>query len=317
MVNGYLSGSNTVRCSSVCLEPLGVTRSTMQPAAVPDNSRQGVGHTVSAASSSPLLSASAFSRSELATLLLGLSSLLQVLKRLVGYAEVVNEKADASNTRRPETPVTPVHEVEAVTPQFPHLSSMTVGERPKNVWLEFNRNNRKTDNESSIKAAMMKYGQNPRGIYSSIKNSEAGYQVIMRDGFKLTLSAHEIDRAQKRSKIWSPKDQDPEMAKDINFMNAASIKRVQLERGHESFDQALDFVEEGKDVGNGFKRLGLEAYARRTNWQALYESRGTGVVMGASSGVQFGHGGSVDCCSRPTYVVDGRNAVDIPAIQLI
>lgn len=164
----------------------------------------------------------------------------------------------------------------------------------------------------------MKYGQSPHGVFSSISMSKAGYQIVMRDNFKLTLLPQEIEQAQKRSGIWSPVD--PAMAKDINFMDAASVKRVQIEKGLDSFESALDYVQGGHDVRNGFNRLGLAAYVRKTTWPELHESRGLGVVLNHE--VQFGFDGNVDCCSqRSSYNLIDKNDVVTPypfdALELI
>jgi hypothetical protein len=246
--------------------------------------------------------APAITTNEMAILIQSLTALIQLLEQFVKSQGRFDEKAVVIKPVKPDVPQVREHEVSKKPERqlFTHMSSKEVGEKPSNIWLEFNRRNRHADNESSVKAAMLKYGQSPRSVYSHVKVVGSDYEIIMRDGFKLKLSPQEIAQTQKRINIWSPKD--PEMAKDINFMVAASIKRIQLEDGLDSYARALEFVESGKDAGNGFKRLGLEAYVRRTTWPELHASRGTGVVLGVLSGVQLGHDGNVDCCSTRSSI---------------
>ncbi|WP_248731752.1 hypothetical protein [Pseudomonas sp. MWU13-2517] len=284
MINGFSANSNAMHYKGDQFEPRVVKNAGQQQMALADSVT---------ASSTP----SAPSSNEIAALMQALATLIQMLNRLFSRKEVVNEQPVKPHTVAPAAIKKQSHEVsiQSEPQKLAHISSTKKGEMPACVWVELNRNKRYTDNESAIKAAMMKYGQSPLGIYSDIKNHGDGYHIEMRDGFKLTLSPQEIEKAQKRTGIWSPSH--PDMAMDVNFMHAASIKRVQLETGLDSFDHALDVVQSGKDVGNGFKRLGLEAYVRRTTWPELRASGGKGVVF-APGGVQFGYDGNVDCCSR-------------------
>jgi len=302
MINNLSIGSNVANRDSGQFEGSGRNASARQQMTHAGTPSQRVAARDSTPSSSLSVNTPAFAKDDLAALMQGVETLIQMFKRFFSQFEGRNEK-----------PVTPKkveaevhnHDVSKKTPvkAFPHMSSKRVGEKPVDVWLEFNRRERQNDNESSIKAAMMKYGQHPKGIYSSIEMVGAGYEIVMRDGFKINLSPQEIIKAQQRTRIWSPKD--PDMAKDINFLVAGSIKRVQIETGLDSFDRALEVVQEGADLGNGFKRLGLEAHVRRSTWPELHASRGLGVVL-SPFGVQFGFDGNVDCCSQRSALTQGH-----------
>lgn len=48
---------------------------------------------------------------------------------------------------------------------------------------------------SAIKAAMMRFGHNPYGIYKTIEATDSGYRIVMRDGFKLHITDDELKQA--------------------------------------------------------------------------------------------------------------------------
>lgn len=318
MTINHFSGFSSAHHDSGVFEKCCSGETNQKPVSINGGSGGGVANVIPSAPLSPLEVAPSIIREDLKVLMQALSSMLLILKRLFGGADTAGEQTVVPKTVQPEVSLEKDSKTSQTTEvQFPDISSMKAGEKPKNVWLEFSRKNRRTDNEPSIKAAMMRYGQSPRGVFSTINMSDAGYQIVMRDGFKLTLSPQEIEQAQKRSHIWSPVD--PAMAKDINFMDAASVKRVQIEKGLDSFESALDYVQGGKDVGNGFNRLGLAAYVRKTTWPELHESRGLGVVMNPE--VQFGFDGNVDCCSQRSSYSRMENGVLKPypfdALELI
>lgn len=296
MINRLSPGFNTVLNTAPQFDRLGSKGLEQQRAPFADPARhESPVNTVQTR-------APAITTNEMAILIQSLTALIQLLEQFVKSQGRSNEKAVAIKPLKPDAPQVHAHKVTS-KPElqvFAHMSSKKVAEKPSNIWLEFNRHNRHTDNESSVKAAMLKYGQSPRSVYSHVKAVGSDYEIIMRDGFKLKLSPQEITQTQKRTNIWSPKD--PEMAKDINFMVAASVKRVQLEDGLDSYARALDFIESGKDFGNGFKRLGLGAYVRRTTWPELHASRGTGVVL-IEYGVRLGHDANMDCCSKRSGVI--------------
>jgi len=68
------------------------------------------------------------------------------------------------------------------------LSGKTTGERPDNIWngVMFSQENNEPT-LSAIKAAMMRFGQSPLGVYASVKPTREGYDIVMRDGLNSVL----------------------------------------------------------------------------------------------------------------------------------
>lgn len=147
------------------------------------------------------------------------------------------------------------------------VSTVAVGLKPKNIWSGFYQGAEgNCVTVSAIKAAMMRFGQNPAGIYTHIGATPGGYEVTMRDGFKLSLSHDELDRATRGSNL---RGSDTAMLKDANFLYAVSAKRAQLEnndfRGNQSFEVAMETLNDGEYPGQSLRRLGLSAYVRDSN----------------------------------------------------
>ncbi|WP_411382435.1 hypothetical protein [Pseudomonas sp. MPB26] len=149
---------------------------------------------------------------------------------------------------------------------IPELSNKRNGAKPDHIWNGFRQG--KDGNcvtISAIKAAMAKFGQSPTDIYTSVKKVSEGYEVVMRDGFKLTLTMSELDRAIRSSNFVALNDN--EMLKDAHFLFACSVKRAQIENNDgwasRSFEAAIRTLNDGEDEsgsGEGFKRLGLKSY---------------------------------------------------------
>ncbi|WP_330213188.1 hypothetical protein [Pseudomonas sp. Z18(2022)] len=188
-----------------------------------------------------------------------------------------------------------------VTPKFenyPGFSNKKVGEVPDNIWngVMFGL----LSNESTlavIKAAMMKYGQSPLGIYKSVEITSKGYDIVMRDGFKLSLTFQEVGHARLASKY---SYSDMGMGRDVAFLYAVSTKRAQIEnkygdteKGH---DQAIQFMNARLDPMLGFKLLGLEGDLRPTTYEKLMKG-GVGIVVDGNT--NFALEGKRDGCTRP------------------
>lgn len=151
------------------------------------------------------------------------------------------------------------------------VSEATVGTKPQDIWSGFYQGvEGNCVTVSAIKAAMMRFGQNPAGIYRQINATPDGYAVIMRDGFKLRLSHDELDQAKRGSNFFG---RDQQMLNDANFLYAASAKRAQLEnndfRANQSFKVAMDTLNDGEWPGKALRRLGLFAYVRESDAREL------------------------------------------------
>ncbi|MGB3122789.1 MAG: hypothetical protein WBB95_03190 [Pseudomonas sp.] len=147
------------------------------------------------------------------------------------------------------------------------VSAVAVGVRPTDVWSGFYQGSQgNCVTVSAIKAAMMRFGQNPAGIYRHIGAVPAGYEVVMRDGFRLCVSHDELSKATRGSNL---RGSDQALLGDANFLFAVSAKRAQLEnndfRGNQSFAVAMDTLNDGEHPGQALRRLGLYGYVRDTD----------------------------------------------------
>ncbi|WLI29753.1 hypothetical protein PSH61_01215 [Pseudomonas rhodesiae] len=172
------------------------------------------------------------------------------------------------------------------------MSKTPVGIKPKNIWSAFTQG--KEGNcvtISAIKAAMMKYGHNPRGIYKSVTETPTGFDIVMRDTFKLSLTHDEIKQAKTGSAFYGD---DPDVLADAVFLYAASAKRAQMKnhegRAKRSFEAAMGTLNDGEGDRDGFKRLGLLGKTRWTHFRDLDKGvTGTASFHSHSVAVVDGH----------------------------
>lgn len=81
---------------------------------------------------------------------------------------------------------------------------------------------------SGIKAAMMKFGANPKDIYKSVEKTDSGFKVVQEDGTKVELSNAELEEAKSAANF---NGDDKELIKNATFMFAVSAKRAQMDGG--------------------------------------------------------------------------------------
>ncbi len=169
----------------------------------------------------------------------------------------------------------------------------STGSGPGNIWSGFSQG--KDGNcitVAAIKAAMMRFGQKPTDIFNQVKLTGDGYDVVMRDGFRLHLSRSELATAAQRSDF---KGTDSAMLADACFLYAASAKRAQWENNDgyasRSFDAALYSINDGdSDRRDGLRRLGLSAHIRVTDVRTLGRGQLGVVTHGVPiNGLMTGH----------------------------
>jgi hypothetical protein len=168
--------------------------------------------------------------------------------------------------------------------RLPDLSDKRNGAKPDNIWNGFRQGpDGNCVTISAIKAAMMKFGQSPTDIFSSVQAVGDGYHVVMRDGFRLDLKKHELATAIRGSKFVPMRD--PGMLKDAHFLFAVSAKRAQMEnndgRAARSFDAAVHSLNDGEDergAGEGFLRLGLRSHMKKVSVSAFRDKSLIGMV---------------------------------------
>lgn len=112
---------------------------------------------------------------------------------------------------------------------------------------------------SAIKAAMMQFGSKPTDVFKEVQQNGDGFNVTMRDGFKLYVSQNELQQAATHARF---KGDDPAMITSANFMYAASAKRAQIENNDGvagySYFAAMNSLNDGEYSREGLDRLGLK-----------------------------------------------------------
>jgi len=149
--------------------------------------------------------------------------------------------------------------------------AVPTSEKPKDIWSSFYQGaNGNCATVSAIKAAMMRFGQKPKDIFRTVTERPEGFEVTMRDGFPLTLTHEELAKARRVSQLTGA---DPVLLEDANFLYAVSAKRAQSEnndfRARQSFEVAMQTLNDGDFPGNALRRLGLFAYIRESNAEEL------------------------------------------------
>lgn len=200
---------------------------------------------------------------------------------------------------------------------IPELSTKRNGAKPNDVFSGFRQGkNGNCVTISAIKAAMAKFGQNPKDIYKSVEKGADGFKVVMRDGVKVELSKAELDAAIRGSNFVGLKD--PEMLKDAHFLFACSAKRAQMEnndgRASRSFEAAIRSLNDGEDewgAGEGFKRLGLKDHMKHVSVRDFADKSLIGMVN------RRGHSVAVVDGTEEIYGRKGGRPTDGQAVALV
>ncbi|MDQ0741321.1 hypothetical protein [Pseudomonas sp. W4I3] len=151
---------------------------------------------------------------------------------------------------------------------IPGLSEKRNGSKPDNIWSGFRQgSDGNCVTVSAIKAAMYRFGQSPTDIFKEVARMNDGYHVIMRDGYRLTLTDRELAEGARGARFSGP---DNGMLKDAQFLFAVSAKRAQMENNDRtagrSYHAAIRSLNDGEDEtgpGEGFLRLGLRGHMKR------------------------------------------------------
>lgn len=123
---------------------------------------------------------------------------------------------------------------------------------------------------SAIKAAIIRFWQDPQGIFKQVQLTPQGLEVVMRDSFKVTVSFDELHQAVVASNF---QGSNAPLLNYANFLYAVSAKRAQMEnndfRAAESYDVALQTLNDGEFPGEALRRLGLFGYMRESTVEEL------------------------------------------------
>ncbi|AZE84853.1 hypothetical protein C4J98_3452 [Pseudomonas orientalis] len=193
------------------------------------------------------------------------------------FTQLLALVADKKQKNMPDAIPSPV--IPQVTPQpvlpkpdaaanIPGLSNKRGGAKPDNIWSGFRQGpDGNCVTVSAIKAAMHRFGQSPTDIFQEVAKTNDGYHVLMRDGFRLTLSDRELVEGSRGAKFNGP---DKGMLKDAQFLFAVSAKRAEMENNDRtagrSYQAAIRSLNNGEDEsgpGEGFLRLGLKKHMKR------------------------------------------------------
>ncbi|MCI1735933.1 MAG: hypothetical protein LKM38_00310 [Pseudomonas veronii] len=135
------------------------------------------------------------------------------------------------------------------------------GERPADIASAFHASERRfgesfdcSSHAAVIKLMMMTFGQRPAAMFNELLPSGDGYDVTMKDEFKLHLSRQELQQASQASRFTGA---DSGVVKDANFMFAAFVKRKQLTGGYATFEAALAKTLEGETTQRCLQGMGV------------------------------------------------------------
>ncbi|SDT98714.1 hypothetical protein [Pseudomonas orientalis] len=203
------------------------------------------------------------------------------------FTQLLALVADKKQKNMPDAIPSPV--VPQVTPQpvlpkpdaaasIPGLSNKRGGVKPDNIWSGFRQGpDGNCVTVSAIKAAMHRFGQSPTDIFQEVAKTNDGYHVLMRDGFRLTLSDRELVEGSRGAKFHGP---DKGMLKDAQFLFSVSAKRAQMENNDRtagrSYQAAIRSLNNGEDEtgpGEGFLRLGLRKHMKRVRVRDLAQGQ--------------------------------------------
>lgn len=147
---------------------------------------------------------------------------------------------------------------------------------------------------ATIKAAMHKWGD--RVFQNQQRSADGGYDITMRDGYKLHVNPQELETARRMSDF---EGTDQKALNYANLVYAAMAKRA-LENGHEgarTFARAAHSLNNGETVDYPAKLLGISDHLRRI---PVSQIRNSDIVMAWNQNhMVYGTDGRIDAYGRP------------------
>ncbi|MDF2794995.1 MAG: hypothetical protein K0S85_2748 [Pseudomonas orientalis] len=216
-------------------------------------------------------------------------NLLAMLSELKGLMDTLQKGMDAEPVT-PETPATvattPPSAVRTDGTQY--LSNKRNKQKPDDVLggLFFSPQvtfrsltTPHSSHVAGIKLAMQHFGQSPTDIYAQVTPLSTGFNVTMRDGFKLFITHKELDLARESSQLLGNED----MLKDANFLYATLTKRKQLESNdpaeQASYPMTLRNTNNGEHASNVLKLMGLEKHMQEVKSESLGTGQRPGITV--------------------------------------
>ena len=151
------------------------------------------------------------------------------------------------------------------------VADILAGMTPEQIWDGFYQGvEGNCVTVSAIKAAIIRFWQDPQGIYKRIQATPDGFEVVMRDSFTLKVTNDELYQAFAASNF---SGNNKQLLNYANFLYAVSAKRAQMEnndfRAKDSYAKALESLNDGEYPGAALRRLGLFGYIRESTVQEL------------------------------------------------
>lgn len=151
------------------------------------------------------------------------------------------------------------------------VSDTVSGMTPEQIWDGFYQGvEGNCVTVSAIKAAIIRFWQDPQGIFRRVQVTPNGFEVVMRDSFTLQVTHDEMRQAYDASNFSGSNTQ---LLNYANFLYTVSAKRAQMEnndfRAGESFAAALHTLNDGEYPGEALRRLGLFGYMRESTVEEL------------------------------------------------
>lgn len=243
----------------------------------------------------------------LTSLVAELMAAVELLLRMKSSEDRPDEKSNPLNVSHDKKDINPVVNDSPVKPLIDKKSFAVFNEKvvgiPKDIWFgltegEFNN----TGMVAGIKAAMMRFGQSPTEVFTSVREDKGGCEVVMKDGYKVSLTREEVDKARQ----WADfNGADAGMVKDATFMYAVAAKREQQNRSIEirnggiikysddPFEAAMDSLNNYFGGNKALVNLGLSGYIREMPYSQA-ESEGVVGVVTANYQSLLMAGGNVD-----------------------
>ena len=111
---------------------------------------------------------------------------------------------------------------------------------------------------ATIKAAMDRYDNK---VFDEVTRSENGYNIVMQDGYKMTMSDQELAAAKQAAQFRGP---DGAAKSYATFLYGAAAKRNALDNGM-SLGQSFQDLNNGESIYSPAKSLGLQHQMVRVN----------------------------------------------------
>ncbi|WP_339532360.1 hypothetical protein [Pseudomonas mucidolens] len=193
-----------------------------------------------------------------------------------------------------QVPIDPVTPRELDLPSaLEDFSVRRNGERPIKPWSglyesprEFGQTYNVSVHVAAVKAAMLRFGQSPMDVFREVTPSGDGYDVVMRDDYKVHISRDQLKQVASSANF---SGDDAGMLKDAHFITAAFIARKKDgslgNPPFASFDAALQASLRGEFPKRMLQGLGLVGHMQMTLPNQVLEKDAIGVF---EQGIQRG-----------------------------